>query len=232
MDRSKNEFALVPTFRIPTLIHTRSNNAKWLYELSNNNPVWIGPEDAKRVGIKIGDLLRITTASGYFVNRAWVTEGIRPGVVACSHHMGRWRTKGGVGADRMAAAPVDIKGEGGKWMIRRIGDIEPYESNDPDTMRIWWHEGGVHQNLTFSSQPDPISGMHCWHHKVTVTKAEPDDRYGDVFVDTNKSYAVFQEWMKSSTSPRSSKDSTLRRPLWFARAVKPAKSAYYRTEEK
>ena len=28
---------------------------------------------------------------GHFVVKAWVTEGIRPGVVACSHHMGRWK---------------------------------------------------------------------------------------------------------------------------------------------
>ena len=25
--------------------------------------------------------------------------------------------------------------------------------------------------------------MHCWHQKVTVTKAGPDDRYGDMPVD-------------------------------------------------
>ena len=28
------------------------------------------------------------------------------------------------------------------------------------------------QNLTFPVQPDPISGMHCWHQKVTLQKAE------------------------------------------------------------
>ena len=231
IDRSKNEFALVPTFRIPTLIHTRSSNAKWLYEISNNNPVWIGTEDAAHVGVKTGDLVRVTTASGYFVNRAWVTEGIRPGVVACSHHLGRWRLKGGVGTDRWAAAPVEIEGNNGQWMIRRTGDIEPFESGDPDSSRIWWNEGGVHQNLTFAAQPDPISGMHCWHHKVTVTKAEPDDRYGDVFVDTNKSYEVFKEWLASSPRPKSSSDPRLRRPLWFARAVKPAREAYFRDED-
>jgi len=35
----QGEYALVPTFRLPTLIHTRSGNSKWLYELSNTNPV-------------------------------------------------------------------------------------------------------------------------------------------------------------------------------------------------
>ena len=32
---------LLPTFRLPTLIHTRSGNAKWLYEISHSNPLWI-----------------------------------------------------------------------------------------------------------------------------------------------------------------------------------------------
>ena len=33
---------------------------------------------------------------------------------------------------------------------------------------------------TFPVQPDPISGMHCWHQAVRVRKAEPGDRYGDI----------------------------------------------------
>ena len=38
---------LLPTFRLPTLIHTRSGNAKWLYEISHTNPLWLHPEDAR-----------------------------------------------------------------------------------------------------------------------------------------------------------------------------------------
>ena len=47
--------------------------------------------------------------------------------------------------------------------------------DDNDTARIWWHDTGVHQNLTFAVQPDPISGMHCWHQRVRVTPALADD---------------------------------------------------------
>jgi len=87
----EGEFALIPTFRIPTLIHTRSGNAKWLYEIAHNNPVWMNPIDARKLDSDTGDLVKLHTDIGYFVNRLWVTEGIKPGVVACSHHMGRWR---------------------------------------------------------------------------------------------------------------------------------------------
>ena len=44
-----------------------------------------------RYGIATGDLVKVRTRIGYFVTRAWVTEGIRPGVLGMSHHLGRWR---------------------------------------------------------------------------------------------------------------------------------------------
>ncbi len=50
MNRAAGEMALLPTFRLPTLIHSRSGNAKWLYEISHNNPLWLHPEDAARLG--------------------------------------------------------------------------------------------------------------------------------------------------------------------------------------
>ena len=103
-------------------------------------------------------------------------------------------------------------------------DIRPFESSDKDSKRVWWTDGGVHQNLTFPVQPDPVSGMHCWHQRVTITKATPTDRYGDVEIDTTKSMQVFREWLALTRKER--KQRNLRRPLHFARAVKPAAEAY------
>ena len=218
------EFVLIPTFRLPTLIHTRSANAKWLYELSNLNPVWIHPTDAERLGIQTGDLLRISTRIGHYVNKAWVTESMRPGIVACSHHLGRWRLHD-PGTDRMAAVKV-IRTEvsPGVVQFRRAEHIAPYESKDADTKRIWWTDGGVHQNLTFPVQPDPVSGQHCWHQRVVVSLAGPEDLYGDVVVDTNKSMEVYREWL-AKTKPAPGPGG-LRRPLWLDRAVRPTDEAY------
>ncbi len=225
MDVDQGEYCLVPTFRLPTLIHTRSGNAKWLYELSNTNPVWVHPEDAERIGVKTEDLLRVSTRIGHFVNKVWVTEGMRPGVVACSHHLGRWRLFDDVGTDRWASAKVTREEfEPGKYRFRKVESIQPFASDDPDSKRIWWTDGGVHQNLTFPVQPDPVSGMHCWHQAVRVQKADASDQYGDVVVDTNKSMDVFREWLKK-TRPAPGPDG-LRRPLWFARAVRPDDGAY------
>jgi anaerobic selenocysteine-containing dehydrogenase len=225
IDRATGEMVLLPTFRLPTLIHTRSGNAKWLYEISHTNPLWLHPEDAVRCGVTTGDLLKITTAIGWFVDKVWVTEGIRPGVVGCSHHLGRWRLAESTGGERWSTALVDLQREApGRWRMRQVRGIEPFESSDPDSERVWWQDAGVHQNLTFPVQPDPISGQHCWHQKVSVSRPGPDERYGDIFVDTDKAFAVYRQWLalaRPAPGP-----GNLRRPLWLPRAFKPDPSAF------
>lgn len=225
-DQSKNEITLVPTFRLPTLIHTRSGNSKWLNEISHRNPLWISTEDAARWQIKTGDLVRVNTDIGYFINRAWVTEGMKPGVVACSHHLGRWRRSQDATANRWSMNQVTIdQTEKGKWKMRVTDGIRPTRTDDPDTARIFWSDGGVHQNITFPVHPDPISGMHCWHQKVSIEKAHEGDQYGDVFVDTEKSFAIFKEWL-AMTRPAPGPNN-LRRPLWLNRPLRPIEEIFY-----
>jgi anaerobic selenocysteine-containing dehydrogenase len=225
LDAAKGELVLLPTFRLPTLIHTRSGNTKYLNEISHRNPLWISPHDARLLGIATGELVRVTTEIGYFVNRAWVTEGIAPHVVACSHHMGRWRLREGEGS-RWTSARVSLtrKSESG-YLLRQLEGLAPFKSEDPDSQRIWWSDGGVHQNLTFPVQPDPVSGMHCWHQKVTVQKAPHEDRYGDVFVDTARSMEVYRRWL--ATARPGPGPGGLRRPLWLDRPLRPADEAFY-----
>jgi anaerobic selenocysteine-containing dehydrogenase len=221
--RDEGEFDLMPNFRLPTLVHTRSA-VKWLYEISHSNPLWIATEDARRLGLQTGDLVKVLTRIGYFVTRAWVTEGIRPGIVGMSHHLGRWRLQEGQGNSRAASALVKIERFGSTYRIRQVHGAEPYASDDPDSRRIWWREVGVHQNITFPVQPDPVSGMHCWHQRVHVEQASAEDQYGDIFVDTNKAHDVYKEWL-AMTRPAPGPDG-LRRPLWFDRPLRPRAEAY------
>lgn len=226
MDRSKGDFPLVPTFRLPTLIHSRSGNAKWLNEISNRNPIWMHTSDAERMGFKTGDMVRVNTDIGYFVDKIWVTEGMKPGIIACSHHLGRWRRPQDQGGNRWATNTVSIENDGnGKWKMKTLRGITPYKSDDPDSSRIFWTDGGVHQNITFPVHPDPISGMHCWHQKVRLEKAHPEDTYGDIQVDTNKAFEEYRKWL-AMTRPAPGPGG-LRRPLWFKRPVKPAEETYY-----
>ncbi|MEK9164042.1 MAG: formate dehydrogenase, partial [Chloroflexota bacterium] len=48
INREAGEFVLLSTYRVPTLIHTRSANAKWLVEISHSNPTWMHTSDAER----------------------------------------------------------------------------------------------------------------------------------------------------------------------------------------
>jgi anaerobic selenocysteine-containing dehydrogenase len=225
--RERNEFALVPTFRLPVLIHTRSANAKWLVEIAHDNPLWLNPIDAARLGLRTGDLAKVSTDIGHFVVKTWVTEGIRPGVVACSHHMGRWRRENASpetpGLDRWMSAVVRIEEGDGTRRVRKLSRGGPFESEDPDSKRVWWGDAGVHQNLTFPVHPDPVSGQHCWHQRVRVEPARGLEE-GEVFVDTRRAEAVFHEWLEKARPATGE----WRRPLWLHRPYKPTLSAYRR----
>jgi anaerobic selenocysteine-containing dehydrogenase len=102
--KDKNEFALNTVFRLPYNIHTRSANSKHLMEISqNHDPIWISTSDAKNLGFKRGDAIRVKIVdtvsgleSGYFVAMAVPTEGVLPGTLACSHHGGRWKLKNSI----------------------------------------------------------------------------------------------------------------------------------------
>ncbi len=218
------QMPLISTFRLPVHIHTRSANSKWLDEIAHTNPLWIHPRDSGPLGIGTGDLVRVETEIGYFVVKAWVTEGIRPRVVACSHHMGRWKLHDE--GQRQLMATVALDRAGFRWAIKRKKGAGPYPSDDPDTQRIWWTDVGVHQNLTFSVHPDPVSGMHCWHQAVRVTKAASGDRYGDISVDSEKSHQVFKEWLAKTRSAAEHSPDGTRRPYWLIRPVKPVRKAF------
>ncbi|MDT4953116.1 MAG: hypothetical protein QOJ02_1254 [Acidobacteriota bacterium] len=226
---SEDQTVLISTFRLPVQIHTRSANAKWLDEIAHTNPLWIHPTHAARLGVKTGDAVRVETEIGYFVVRAWVTEGIRPGIVACSHHMGRWKLTGE--GQRQLMATVSLNHQGDKWGLKRRKGVAPYESTDPDTLRIWWTDVGVHQNLTFPVHPDPVSGQHCWHQAVRVKKAEAQDAYGDISVDVKQAHEVYQKWLAMTRPADTHSPDGTRRPYWLLRPLKPAREFFRLPEQ-
>ncbi len=229
IDYENGEMVLVPTFRLPTQIHSRSSNSKYLEEISHNNPVWIHTNDAARLDVETGDLIRLETDIGYFVNEVWVTESIKPGLVAMSHHMGQWKVErdddGEIeeGGDGFGKVTVDLNNDESMWGMRQVSGITPFESTDPDSERIWWNDGGVAQNLTHAPHPDPISGMHCWHQKVRVKPADDDDYYGDIYVDTDRSFEIYREWLEKTTPAPG--PGGLRRPKWLKRPIAPPTDA-------
>jgi anaerobic selenocysteine-containing dehydrogenase len=227
IDRKAGEMILLPNFRLPTLIHTRSANCKWLYEISHRNPVWMHTSDGARIGVKTGDLIRVETEIGYFIAKVWVGEAIKPGIVAMSHHMGRWRLQVDAGVNRGSSAVASLAEDGTGRSLQMLGGATAWESWDADTSRIWWQDVGVHQNLTHCVQPDPISGAHCWLQKaLSVRKALPGENYGDVHVDTSKSVAIYHRWYALTRSAVDHSPDGTRRPRWLKRPLKPTVEAY------
>ena len=56
------------------------------------------------------------------------------------------------------------------------------------------------------------------------------DHYGDIEVDTEKSMEAYREWLKLARPGPG--PGNLRRPLWFARALRPADEAYVVREKR
>jgi hypothetical protein len=116
--------------------------------------------------------------------------------------------------------------EPGKWKMARARGIHPFESSDPDTQRIFWENGGVHQNAAAPIHPDPISGANCWLQAVVVEKAQPGDAYGTVVADTNKAHEVYKKW-KAMTRPQTGPNGERRIP-WLNRPLSPVAEAWQR----
>ncbi len=226
LDPAAGVFVLVPTFRLPTMIHSRSANSKHLMEISHANPVWIHPDDATHHGIEDGSLIRLETEIGHFINRARVTDGMRQGVLACSHHMGRWKLENSPG-ENWGSATVRFEDlPDGSVRMRKLPAEGAASGGDPDKERTWWDESGVHQNLCFPVQTDPVSGMHCWHQKVTLKKATAEDQYGDVVVNPQRSRQAYHNWKKMARPASPEQHGGIRRPRGLPRPLARDPQAY------
>jgi hypothetical protein len=110
-----------------------------------------------------------------------VTEGIRPGVLGMSHHLGRWRLNEELG-NRTASALVTIDRQGSGYKVSQVHGAQPYATSDPDSSRIWWTDVG--------RAPEPhvpgAAGSGERHALLASARhareGRAGDRYGDIFV--------------------------------------------------
>lgn len=254
-----NAFALNTIYRLPYNIHTRSINSKWLMEISqNHNPLWINTKDAERLGFVRGEPVKVRMVdtlsgleAGYIIAQCQPTEGMAPGVLAMSHHAGRWRLVESVkveGSER----PLGVMGLGAplakvdeRGSVRELGHERglrpmhlaptkefgehgwPFANFNKDLGNINWDGlSGVWQNAVHHPHPDPISGMHCWHQKVLLEKAGPNDKVGDIEVDIASTFKTYQVWRDELTRPAPGPNG-LRRPEHLKRPWVPlAREAY------
>ena len=248
--KADNEFALNTVFRLSYNIHTRSVNSKHLMEISqNHNPVWIYTGDAEKLGIKKGDAIKVRIVdtvsgldSGYFIGMAVPTEATRPGVLANSHHAGRWKLKNAIsipgfkhklGVMGVGSPLYSITDDGKEATMTAKGGIAPikkpwqFPEYNKDLDNIWW-DGltGAWQNAVAPVHPDPISGHHAWHQKVIIEKAGEDEKIGDLYVNYENNFKTFQSWRDELTRPLDEND-TLRRPRHIKRPAVPLSDKAY-----
>jgi len=161
-------------------VHKQSRTAavKWLAEIAHSNPAWMNPVTAKKLGVKTGDLVRIETRVGHMVTKAYVTEGIHPKVVSIPTAFGHW--------------------EYGRLATLKLKDKPAYGgTEDPDLQNVWWDDRGVHPNDIIPVVADPIGGSQGWYDTVAkVTKAGPNDKYGDIEASWEKHVEAFKETIR------------------------------------
>jgi len=80
------------TFKVVQHGQGRTNVNPWLMLMSPENYVEISAADGSRLGVQTGDPVRVTSVSNTagIVGKAKVIQGLKPGVVAISHHFGHW----------------------------------------------------------------------------------------------------------------------------------------------
>lgn len=178
-DKKADELVLT-TYKVNVHTQSRTASLKYLAELYHKNPAWINPKTANARGIADGDLIRVTSPLGYIVTRAHVTQGIHPDVVAistaCGHNAyGR-------------LAQLKQKEQAAEWS----------QGGDPDIANnVWWNDKGVHPNPIIRLSVDPIGGSQGWYDTVVkVSKAHPDDKYGDTQASVEESMKDFDETLR------------------------------------
>ncbi len=156
---------ILTTFKVNSQTHSRTQNCKWLTEIYHENPAWIHPQTAAKLGIKSGDMIKVKSSIDEIVTQTRVTEAVIPGVVAISHHMGHW-AYGGYASGKSCkdnyghACEPDCKN---KWWGKGSEDKGP---------KVWREGRGVHLNWIVPNSGDPISGaMRFMDTVVKVSKA-------------------------------------------------------------
>jgi anaerobic selenocysteine-containing dehydrogenase len=102
----------------------RTNVNPWLMLIIPENPVEISAHDAARLEIETGDRVRVSSRSHRGIEgRALVTQRLKPGVVAISHHYGHWE---------QSSKPMIIDGVATDFDPTRGAGIQPTQIMDTD----------------------------------------------------------------------------------------------------
>ena len=135
---------ILTTYKVNVQTHSRTANNWWLTELYHNNPALLNSKTARKFGIKNGDSIKVISNVGEIVTQTKVIEGIHPGVIAISFHLGHWEY-GEFASGKKASS-------GHKCVT--------------DCDFVWWDTYGKNPNWIIPNKPDPIGGQQRWMDTV------------------------------------------------------------------
>ena len=121
--------------RSPVHTHGHTMNNPYLHEIMPENTLWINAEEARKLGIKDKDQVKVTAADGSHSGtiQASVTDLIHPETVFMIHGFGRkipWQTRGynrGLADYRFEIGLLDVYDEagGGIALLECVVSVEP-----------------------------------------------------------------------------------------------------------
>jgi hypothetical protein len=144
----------------------------------------------------------------------------------------------GVSGNNSFGIPLaEIQMDGKEGKLTYVDGIHPFHSKrfadyNRDSDNIWWDGlSGSWQNAVAATHPDPISGMHCWHQKVILEPAQKGDKIGDIQVNYENNFKVYQAWRDTLTRGLDV-NSQFRRPPHIKRPWVPLSEKAYRVDIK
>ena len=228
LDRAGARWCCVPTFRLPTLIHTRSRQRQVAERDLPPQPALdphprrgaARPRDRRPGAGHDRDRLLREPGLGDRGDRARRRRLLAPpGPLAA-----RTTGEGSAGPPRWWR--IEKRGEGGVPAAAGRRRRALRRAPIPTPARIWWTDGGVHQNLTFPVHPDPVAGMHCWHQKVVVAQAAARTTATATSSSTPATLDGGLPRVARARPAPAPGPGGLRRPLWLDRPLRPAEEMF------
>jgi len=212
----------VPTEGVlPGTLACSHHGGRW--KLVNSVNIPNGVSEGKVTGTTLGDG---NMNDPKFMSESPVNAGKDGGQIIIDDYDGN----GGLNSYGVPLAEMQMDGKEAK--LKYVEGIKPFHADrfkdyNKDSDNIWWDGlAGSWQNAVAPVHPDPISGMHCWHQKVILSKAEKGDKIGDIYVNYENNFKTYKAWRDELTRPLNSSDK-LRRPPFIKRPWVPLSEKAY-----
>ncbi len=154
------------------VLDSQTANSKYLAELRHDNPLWLHPERARKLGLKDGEVIKIGSEIDEISVKVWVTQAVHPDCAAIA--VGHGHSK--IGRVALAQTIADYDPMTKSLLSRKNFFFTPFtfRLNSWDKKEpLWWHKkgNGAHVNsLVAGNQDGRNSGLTFINPLVKIVK--------------------------------------------------------------